>query len=212
MTEFGIKLVDAAGNRLPAEDDNAFSTRARPEGHSPVGASAAAGTIPSNMVSGDGVGIFGVVPNAFDWLIPERLGACVNPSVGKQAAHMLGVGGITLIVNMHEMPDEAELLERLGAVSLHLPVPGSCAPTQEQLDAGVGAIRAGLARGERVAVHCGAGLGRAGTMLAAYLVSEGCTAEEAMQRVRTARRGSIETVEQEQAVREFAQRRARERG
>jgi atypical dual specificity phosphatase len=159
-------------------------------------------------MTGDGVGIFGVVPNAFDWLIPEQLGACVNPSVGKQAARMLEMGGIRLIVNMHEMPDEPELLERLGAVSLHLPVPGSCAPTQEQLDVGVEAICEALQNGDPVAVHCGAGLGRAGTMLAAYLVTQGCTAEEAMEQVRAARRGSIETVEQEQAVREFAIRRA----
>lgn len=153
-----------------------------------------------------GVGIDGVVPNSFDWLIPQQLGACVNPSVGKQAAHMLQVCGVRLIVNMHEMPDEADLLERLEAISLHLPVPGSCAPTQEQLDLGVQAIAEALARGEAVAVHCGAGLGRAGTLLAAYLVSCGSGAEEAMERVRAARPGSIETLEQEQAVREFAER------
>jgi atypical dual specificity phosphatase len=165
-------------------------------------------------LTGDGVaaGIFGVVPNAFDWLIPERLGACVNPNVGQQAAHMLLVGRINLIINMYEKADEPELLERLQAEALHLPVPGSCAPTQEQLDHGVQAIAQALERGERVAVHCGAGLGRAGTMLAAYLVGQGCAAEEAMERVRAARPGSIETLEQEQAVREFAQRCARQRG
>jgi atypical dual specificity phosphatase len=151
--------------------------------------------------------VYGVVPNAFDWLIPERLGACVNPSVGQQAAHMLSVGRITLLVNMHEKPDEPELLEGLRAESLHLPVPGSCAPTQEQLDEGVLAICQALERGERVAVHCGAGLGRAGTLLAAYLVSQGTSSEEAMLRVRRARPGSIETLEQEQAVHDFARRR-----
>jgi len=154
-----------------------------------------------------GVGVYGIVPNAFDWLIPERLGACVNPSVGQQAAHMLAVGRVSLLVNMHEKPDEPELLARLGAESLHLPVPGSCAPTQQQLDLGVGAISEALGRDARVAVHCGAGLGRAGTLLAAYLVSQGCSAEQAIEQVRAKRPGSIETLEQEQAVYEFAQRR-----
>src|SRR5262245_25719302 len=153
-------------------------------------------------------GIYGIVPNAFDWLIPERLAACVNPGVGQQAAHLLGVGGIKLLINMYEKPDEPELLERLHARTLHIPVPGSCAPTQEQLDLGVAAICQALGRGEPVAVHCGAGLGRAGTLLAAYLVSQGCEAEAAIQRVREARPGSIETLEQEQAVRDYARRRA----
>lgn len=155
-----------------------------------------------------GVGIHGTVPNAFDWLIPEQLGVCVNPCVGRQAENWLELVGVRLLINMYERADEPELLQRLGARALHIPVPGSCAPTQEQLEAGVQAISDALKEGERVAVHCGAGLGRAGTLLAAYLVGEGCSADEAMARVRAARPGSIETVEQEQAVRDFARTRA----
>jgi atypical dual specificity phosphatase len=120
---------------------------------------------------------------------------------------MLALGRVSLLVNMHEKPDEPELLSRLGAETLHLPVPGSCAPTQEQLDTGVLAITEALDRDARVAVHCGAGLGRAGTLLAAYLVSQGYSAEEAMQQVRAKRPGSIETLEQEQAVHDFERRR-----
>jgi atypical dual specificity phosphatase len=163
------------------------------------------------LVTGNGLRS-GSVPNAFDWVIPERLGACVNPNVGQQAAHMLAQGRITLIINMYEKADEPDLLDRLQATELHLPVPGSCAPTQEQLDQGVGAIVEALERGQRVAVHCGAGLGRTGTLLAAFLVTEGCEAEEAMERLRALRPGSIETLEQEQAVRDFALRRANGRG
>lgn len=161
-------------------------------------------------MTGDGAvsGVYGIVPNAFDWLIPDRLAACVNPGVGEQAARRLAIEGITLIINMYEKADEPELLERLGARSIHLPVLGSCAPTLLQLDIGVQAISQALERGEKVAVHCGAGLGRAGTMLAAYLVSQGCPADQAIATVRAARRGSVETLEQEQAVHEFALRQA----
>jgi atypical dual specificity phosphatase len=151
-----------------------------------------------------GAGIYGVVPNAFDWLIPQRLAACVNPSVGHQAAHQLQVGRIGVLINMHERPDEPQLIARLRLETVHLPVPGSCAPTQEQLERGVLVITDALERGDRVAVHCGAGLGRAGALLAAYLVSQGYAADEAMQCVRAARPGSIETLEQEQAVHDFA--------
>jgi atypical dual specificity phosphatase len=127
--------------------------------------------------------------------------------VGQQAAQRLQAGGIKLLVNLHERPDDPELLARLRARGLHIPVPGSCAPTQAQLDLGVAAIGEALERGEPVAVHCGAGLGRAGTLLAAYLVSQGNDADQAMQRVREARPGSIETLEQEQAVHDYATRR-----
>jgi atypical dual specificity phosphatase len=149
-----------------------------------------------------------VQSHAFDWLIDEQLGACVNPSVGKEAAADLRTGRVGLLINLHERPDPAELLQQLGAETLHLPVPNSDAPSQAQLDTGVGAIGAALERGTRVAVHCGAGLGRSGTLLAAYLVSQGWEAEAAMARVRAVRPGSIETLEQEQAVHEFARRRA----
>ena len=55
-----------------------------------------------------------------------------------------------------------------------------------------------------MAVHCGAGLGRSGTLIAAYLVSQGAAPDDAMAQVRSARPGSIETLEQEAAVHEFA--------
>ncbi len=148
------------------------------------------------------------LPHVFDWLIPDQLGACVNPLVGEQALQHLVSGQIALLINLHERADPVDLLAQVRAETLHLPVPDSYPPTQEQLDEGVAAIRSALAQGQRVAVHCGAGLGRTGTLLAAYLVSEGVAPAEAIERVRASRPGSVETLEQEQAVHEYAQRHA----
>jgi atypical dual specificity phosphatase len=142
----------------------------------------------------------------FDWLIPDQLGACVDPVAGVLAAQHLHTGGITLLINLYERPDPPELLESLGAEGLHLPVLNSDPPSPTQLDAGVAAIRDALASGRRVAVHCGAGLGRTGTLLAAYLVSEGFAADAAIARIREVRPGSVETLEQEWAVHEFERR------
>jgi atypical dual specificity phosphatase len=59
-----------------------------------------------------------------------------------------------------------------------------------------------------VAVHCGAGLGRTGTVLAAYLVAGGEEARAALARVRELRPGSVETADQERAIEAYARRRA----
>jgi len=149
-----------------------------------------------------------VAGNAFDWLLPRQLGACVNPAVAGTAAAELHAHRIGLLINLHERPDPPPLLLQLHAESVHLPVQNSDPPTQAQLDQGVSAIGDALRRGVRVAVHCGAGLGRSGTLLAAYLVSQGASPDAAIADVRAARPGSIETAEQEAAVHQFAHRRA----
>ena len=150
----------------------------------------------------------GVAGNAFDWLLADLLGACVNPSVSSGAAAELRLRQIGVLINLHERADPPELLLQLGVAGLHMPVQNSDPPSPDQLDRGVLVIGEALSRGVRVAVHCGAGLGRSGTLLAAYLVSQGSAPEDAIAQVRTARPGSIETLEQEGAVRDFARRRA----
>lgn len=113
--------------------------------------------------------------------------------------------GVRLVINMQllESP-HAALYGELAMSQLHLPVPDLTAPTQDQLSEGVGAIRVALERGDGVLVHCAAGLGRTGTLLACYLVSTGMTAPRAMSHVRKRRPGSIETADQEAAVELFA--------
>lgn len=60
--------------------------------------------------------------------------------------------------------------------------------------------------GVRLVVHCKGGLGRAGTVASMLLLDAGvaATADDAMAIVRTARRGAIETAEQEAFLREWA--------
>ena len=57
-------------------------------------------------------------------------------------------------------------------------------------------------RGEVLAVHCLAGLGRTGTVLAAWLIYKGLTAAEALRRVRLVDPQYVQSTEQE----EFLQR------
>lgn len=58
-----------------------------------------------------------------------------------------------------------------------------------------------LARGEAVFFHCLAGLGRTGTVIARFLVESGEHPDHAIERVRRARPGTIQTAEQEAHVR-----------
>ena len=55
-------------------------------------------------------------------------------------------------------------------------------------------------------MHCQLGMGRAGTMLACYLIkTTHCDAQEAINTVREKRPGSIETEQQEQLVQKFSE-------
>ena len=131
--------------------------------------------------------------------------ACACPRRDASLAALAGQG-ISLLINLHEPAHHPPRLARHGLRQIHLPVPDFTAPSPDQLDRGVAAIAAALEAGHRVAVHCGGGLGRTGTLTACYLVAQGLDADAAIARVRALRPGSIETCEQAAAVAAYARR------
>jgi pantoate--beta-alanine ligase len=139
--------------------------------------------------------------------IEEGLLACPYPA-GEDGLGRLAEAGVSVVVNLDERAHDPVSLARFGLREVHLPVKDFTAPSRDQLEQGVAVISQALMGGERVAVHCGAGLGRTGTLLACYLVSQGSPAQEAMARVRSLRPGSVETAEQERAVHDYATARA----
>ena len=80
-------------------------------------------------------------------------------------------------------------------------------PTQKQIDRFLATVNKANAQNVGVGVHCSAGLGRTGTMLACYFVSKGLSPKDAISRVRRVRPGSVETQEQTEAIHEYARRR-----
>ena len=139
------------------------------------------------------------MPYNFSWLIPAKLAGMARPR--RSDAEWLRSRGITAVLTL----TEKAATEFEGIEALHEAVPDMQAPTLDQLHRGVSYIDGVLAEGGAVAVHCDAGMGRTGTFLAAYLVSRGHDADAAVRAVREQRPGSIETVEQEIAVRRFAE-------
>lgn len=147
----------------------------------------------------------GITVDPGAWLEDGLLLACAYPR-REAALSRLARQGVSVLVNLHERAHPTPRLARFGFVEVHLPVPDFTPPSVPQLDEGVAAILLATAAGRRVAVHCGGGLGRTGTLLACYLVHQGLTAEAAIARIRTVRPGSVETPGQVAAVAAYARR------
>jgi atypical dual specificity phosphatase len=144
------------------------------------------------------------------FVIEGVLAGCARPWAGDGAEDELAAlaeRGFAGLVSLTEDPLEPDRVARAGLAYLHLPVRDFAAPRMGDVAAFVEFVRRVVSeRGKPVAVHCGSGLGRTGTMLACFLVSEGRSAEEAMAEVRRKRPGSIESAAQEEAVRAWEAR------
>jgi len=144
-------------------------------------------------------------PDGFSWIDRPHLAACARPADADEFA-WLRQNGIQILLTLSEERPRRDWVDAAGLLVVHLPIIDMDAPTQEQLDRAVSSLQRARAHGMGVAVHCGAGLGRTGSILAAYLVAQGFTPAAAMARVRELRPGSIETAEQEEAIIEYARR------
>jgi len=144
--------------------------------------------------------------DVFTWVIDDRVIATHRP--GDRELRALASRGVTHVISLTVAPLDAERLREVGLRGVHIPLHDMSAPSFDEISRFVATLSSLLDAGQRVAVHCGAGLGRTGTMLACYLVSTGRSAEEAIAAVRRKRPGSVESPAQERAVRDYARRSA----
>jgi protein-tyrosine phosphatase len=112
--------------------------------------------------------------------------------------------GIRAVVSLLNLPSDKQVYESAGFAFLCLPVPDGGAPTIEQVREFTNFVDTQRAVNNPVAVHCEAGLGRTGTIIAAYLISKGESAECAIARVRVAESKAIETATQLQFLHQLA--------
>ncbi len=143
----------------------------------------------------------------FSFVVEGVLAGSARPHVTDGEGDDLGElvrRGVAGIVTLTRLPLDREALGRSRLRFLHLPVDDFGAPTIGQVRRFIEFVREVTAQGNGVVVHCGAGHGRTGTMLACFLVSRGLGPEEAVAEVRCTRPGSIESDEQEETVRDWA--------
>jgi ADP-ribosyl-[dinitrogen reductase] hydrolase len=116
---------------------------------------------------------------------------------------------LVTLIERHELDELGPLgreARRAGITWLHFPIADVSVPWDMPAATKlVTAIVGHLERSQNVVVHCWGGLGRAGTIAAACLVSRGLSPEHAIQQVRRAREGTIQTRGQELFVSRFAE-------
>lgn len=110
----------------------------------------------------------------------------VGPQFRANGLRYLQRAGINAVVNLRKEVDD---LDR-GLVPdkyCYLPTVDDQAPSLEHLDRGVDFIHEVITEGGKVYIHCGAGVGRAPTMAAAYLIATGYSLDQALAAIREVR-------------------------
>lgn len=132
---------------------------------------------------------------------------CLNEQVyvggrlTSRRADLLHERGVDAVVSL-----QGERLDAMTHLRAHLWLPSHDGrpPDRGQLVLGVRFIRAQVAHGAKVYIHCHAGVGRAPTLAAAYLVSTGVAPADAIAAVRAIRPWIRMNSRQRAAVHELA--------
>lgn len=139
------------------------------------------------------------------WIVPELLAGSARPgwlNSPQDDWDFIHRSGFSLVVTLTEdpLPEAAEA----RVLVHHFPICDMCAPastlaTAELCDRVAGLVR----RGESVLVHCKAGIGRTGLILACILVVLGMSADNALLHLRKEFPAYVQTTAQEDFVHYF---------
>ena len=140
-------------------------------------------------------------PDKFSWLIENKLAGSGIPTSINEVQWVLDQG-IKSVVTIREEPLDESWTRDINY--LHVLSNDMGVPEFKDLIHAVDFIHRRITSNEPVLVHCLAGMGRTGVILACYLVKyQNMSADEATQKVRKERPGSIQSYPQEEIIFQF---------
>ena len=146
-------------------------------------------------------------PRGFMWLKKGMLAGTPQPGVVLDADYdmkALKRVGVTKLITLTERNLDQDLLRPYGISNIWEPMPDMHPPSLEQAIRICESIQQLIRQREVVAVHCRAGHGRTGTLLALYLIWEGQSALQALENARRIEPRWIQSKKQEDFLIEFA--------
>lgn len=156
-------------------------------------------------------------PRNMSWIIPGKV---AGSSMPKREEQIKGFEefGITTVINMMDENEVKLSIYKNSPISHHIfGIPNRTAPSIQMMDTIMNIMEDTVGLGGSVLIHCGGGVGRAGTVLACYILKHGITgklnrnfatqltynATSCVEELRKLRPKSIESDEQEKGISDY---------